>query len=193
MFTGIIQKTAKIKNIRNQNEVLIVDFDLPKNFKIKKGASVSINGICSTVIFFNKSEFKVGYMKETLNKTTVNSWKTSDRVNLEPSLKLGDTLDGHFVYGHIDTVGMIKSIVKQGDSSVFEISIPKEFLKFVVYKGSVAIDGVSLTVSARNSKTFNISLIPYTLEHTNLGERKVGDGVNVEVDVLGKYILQSQK
>lgn len=189
MFTGIIQKTAKIKNIKNQNEILIVDFDLPKNFKLKKGASISINGICSTVIAFTKSEFKVGYMKETLDKTMVNSWKAGNRVNLETSLRLGDTLDGHFVYGHIDTVGVIKSIVKQGDSNVFEIDIPKEFLKFVVYKGSVAIDGVSLTVSARNSKTFNISLIPYTLEHTNLGEIKVGDSVNVEVDVLGKYVL----
>ncbi|MDB5204456.1 MAG: riboflavin synthase subunit alpha [Candidatus Taylorbacteria bacterium] len=192
MFTGIIQKKAKIKSIRKENEILVVSFELPKKFDIKNGASISINGVCSTITSFTKSEFKVGYMKETLNKTNVSGWKINDSVNLEPSLRLGDTLDGHFVYGHIDTVGTIKTITKQGDSQVFEISIPKEFLKYLVYKGSVAVNGVSLTVSARNPKTFNISLIPYTLEHTNLGDLSVGDSVNVEVDVMGKYILNSQ-
>lgn len=193
MFTGIIQKTAKIKSVKKENEILVVSFELPKKFDIKKGASISINGVCSTVFSFSKNEFKVGYMKETLSKTNVGTWDVGGKVNLEPSLRLGDTLDGHFVYGHIDTVGTIKTITKQGDSRFFEISIPKEFLKYVVYKGSVAVNGVSLTVSARNSKSFNISLIPYTLEHTNLGELTLGDSVNVEVDVMGKYILGNQK
>ncbi|MES2224063.1 MAG: riboflavin synthase [Patescibacteria group bacterium] len=193
MFTGIIQKTAKIKSVKKENEILVVSFELPKKFDIKKGASISINGVCSTVISFTKNEFKVGYMKETLSKTNVGTWGVGGKMNLEPSLRLGDTLDGHFVYGHIDTVGTIKTITKQGDSRFFEISIPKEFLKYVVYKGSVAVNGVSLTVSARNSKSFNISLIPYTLEHTNLGELTLGDSVNVEVDVMGKYILGNQK
>lgn len=192
MFTGIIQKTAKIKNLKTEKEILSVTFDLASKFKLKKGASVSINGVCSTVVSFTTKEFKVGYVQETLNKTNISNWSVGQNVNLEPSLRIGDTLDGHFVYGHIDTLGTLKSITIQGDSKVFEISIPKEFLKFVVYKGSVAVDGVSLTVSARGPKTFNISLIPYTLGHTNLGERKVGDSVNVEVDVMGKYILSNQ-
>lgn len=193
MFTGIIHRTAKIKKIKKEKEILFASFELPSKFKLKKGASISINGVCSTVTAFNAKEFKVGYMQETLNKTNIADWKIGQKVNLEPSLKLGDTLDGHFVYGHIDTVGSVKSITNQGDSKVFEIVVPKEFLKFVVYKGSVAVDGVSLTVSARNSKSFNVSLIPYTLEHTNLGELKVGDSINVEVDVMGKYVIESQK
>lgn len=170
-------------------EVLVVDFVLPKGFKTKLGSSISINGVCSTVTKISKTTFSVGYMKETLDKTTVRSWGKNKLVNLEPSLRLGDGLDGHFVYGHIDTVGAVKNIIKKGDSRVIEIATPKEFLKFVVYKGSIAVDGVSLTVSARNSRSFEISLIPYTLEHTNLSELKIGDSVNVEVDVLGKYIL----
>lgn len=189
MFTGIIHKTAKIKSLKKEKEIISVSFELPSKFKLKKGASISINGVCSTVTSFTAKEFKVGYMPETLSKTNIGDWNVGKKVNLEPSLRLGDTLDGHFVYGHIDTVGTLKSFTKQGDSKIFEISIPKEFLKYIVYKGSVAVNGVSLTVSARAPKTFNISLIPYTLEHTNLGELNVGDSVNVEVDVMGKYIL----
>lgn len=189
MFTGIIQKKANIKKLQTKNNILYTIFELPKSFKLKKGASISINGICSTVISFNTKEFAVGYMKETLDKTTVKNWKSGMTINLESSLKLGDTLDGHFVYGHIDTVGTIKSINKVGDSHVFEIIIPKEFSKYVVYKGSIAIDGVSLTVSSKLKNTFTVSLIPHTLSVTNLSGRRVGDSVNVEFDALSKYIF----
>ncbi len=193
MFTGIIKAQAKIKKVSMKDKVLYAEFTIPSKWKLVKGESIAINGICSTVASFDTVKFKVGYMQETINKTTVSNWTPGDAVNLERSLRLGDTLDGHFVYGHVDVVGTVKSITHQGDSRVFEMVIPKEFLKFVVYKGSVAIDGVSLTVSARNPKSFTVSLIPYTLQHTNLGDLKVGDGVNVETDVMGKYVIESQK
>jgi riboflavin synthase len=195
MFTGIIQSQIKIKNIKKQNDILLMSFELPKikNSKLILGGSVSINGVCSTIVKLGKKEFAVEYMRETVNKTTAGEFVLGYIVNFENSLKVGDSLDGHFVYGHIDCVGKVKSIKQEGDSRVLEVSIPKEFLKYVVYKGSVAIDGVSLTVSKKNKSSFEVSLIPYTLSETNLDNKKVGDSVNIETDALGKYVLGSIK
>jgi riboflavin synthase len=191
MFTGIIQAQIKLKNIKRNNDILLMGFEFPeiKNSKLILGGSVSLNGICSTISSISKSEFGVGYMRETINKTTVGEFASGDILNFENSLKIGDGLDGHFVYGHIDCVGKIKSIKQEGSSKVLEISIPKEFLKYVVYKGSIAIDGVSLTVSKKNKNSFEVSLIPYTLSKTNLDKKVVGDNLNIETDALGKYVL----
>lgn len=193
MFTGIIQKQIKLRNIKKQNDILCMSFELPKikNSKLILGGSVSINGVCSTVVKIDKAEFFVEYMQETISKTTVRNWSKGDVINFENSLKVGDTLDGHFVYGHIDAVGKIVSI-KEGDSRILEISIPKEFLKYVVYKGSVAVDGVSLTVSKIGKISFEVSLIPHTLVVTNLSKIKVGGTVNIETDALGKYVINNK-
>lgn len=191
MFTGIIQKTTKVKSIKKQNDILSVSFELPKKLKLSLGASVSINGICSTVTKLDKNNFAVEYMKETVRMTTVEKMKVGLTANFENSLKVGDSLDGHFVYGHIDAVGIIKNISYEGDSTIIKILIPNEPMKYVVYKGSIAVDGVSLTVSKKNRDSFEVSLIPYTLSNTNLGNAKVGDRVNIETDILGKYILGS--
>ncbi len=195
MFTGIIQNKIKVKSIKRNNEILLMTFELPKikNSKLVLGGSVSINGVCSTIINLKKNEFAVQYMKETVNKTTVGEFLSGDIVNFENSLKVGDSLDGHFVYGHIDCVGEIKSTKQEGNSKVFEISIPKEFLKYIVYKGSIAIDGISLTVSKKNKSSCEVSLIPYTLEKTNLNKKVIGDKVNIETDALGKCVLESRK
>jgi riboflavin synthase len=196
MFTGIIQKQAKIKEIKKYNDILSVGISFldGKNYpKLKLGDSVSINGICSTVVEYKKDFAKFEYMKETVSKTTIPEWAMGDLLNIETSLKVGDSLDGHFVYGHVDSVGEIKNIKSEGGSSVFEISIPRKLHKYVVYKGSVAIDGISLTVSDKTKGGFTVSLIPYTMLHTNLNKRVVGDIVNVEVDVLGKYVVEGRK
>jgi riboflavin synthase len=196
MFTGIIQKQAKIKEIKKYNDILSIGIAFLDNKnipKLKLGDSISVNGICSTVVECKKDFLKFEYMKETVSKTTVSEWALGDLLNIETSLKVGDSLDGHFVYGHIDSVGEIKSIKSAGGSSVFEINISKKFQKNIVYKGSVAIDGISLTVSDKTKVGFTVSLIPYTMLYTNLNKKVVGDMVNVELDVLGKYVIGSQK
>lgn len=196
MFTGIIQKQAKIKEIKKYNDILSIGIsflDGKNNPKLKLGDSVSVNGICSTVVEYKKDFLKFEYMKETVSKTTVSEWVPGDLLNIETSLKVGDSLDGHFVYGHIDSMGEIKSIRSAGGSSVFAINIPKKFQKNIVYKGSVAIDGISLTVSDKTKTGFTVSLIPYTMLHTNLNKKVVGDMLNVEVDALGKYVAEGRK
>lgn len=193
MFTGIITERIKLKKIQKKSNLLYMEFGLPVSMKrrLVVGESLSLGGICSTVVRITKSAFEVVYMDETQKKTNVLNWKSGDSINFEPSLKVGDTLSGHFVYGHIDTVGTVKSITTIGGSKVFEISLPKEFLKYIVYKGSIALDGVSLTVSKKGSKSFCVSIIPFTLSHTGFGSIDVGYTINIETDVLGKYILQN--
>ena len=154
---------------------------------------MSINGICSTVAKKSARDFEVTYIPETLRKTTAKDFVIGSVINLEKSLCVGDTLDAHFVTGHIDTVGMIQNIKNEGKSKIFSITLPKEFLDYIVYKGSITIDGVGLTVSLKTSKGFEVSLIPYTLSNTNLDKRKVGDRVNIETDMIGKYVLNYAK
>ena len=191
MFTGIIQSTTTLTDISMKWDILSVTFQVLENWEITLGESIAINGVCSTVAWKNESEFIVEYMPETLRKTTIHCWKMGDTLNLEKSLRVGDRLDGHFVMGHIDTIGELVGIIEEWDSRVFEISLPEEFLRFIVYKWSVSIDGISLTVSAVSGNWFQVSLIPYTLTHTNLSQRKVGDFLNIETDILGKYLLKS--
>jgi riboflavin synthase len=190
MFTGIIQHTSVITNISTQADIVSVSLTIPENWSIELGESISINGVCSTVARKGDTEFTVEYMPETLRKTTVSQWGIGGVYNLEKSLRVGDGLDGHFVMGHIDTVGTITNITPEGDSQVFEIALPPEFLHYIAYKWSVSLDGISLTVSAVTENSFSVSLIPYTLIHTNLHERKVGDSLNIETDILAKYLLK---
>ncbi len=190
MFTGIIKNLGKIAEIKEKNQSIFVDIFLPKKWKLKMGQSISINGICSTVRQITKKTFQVEYMPETIKKTTVSNWSAGLPVNLEQGLTLNDLVDGHLVSGHIDTVAKIDKIEQIGNSIIFTLNVPTEFLKYIAPKGSVAIDGVSLTVVDVLSNSLTVSLVIYTLEHTNLGNKKPGDLVNIETDLIAKYIVR---
>jgi riboflavin synthase len=190
MFTGIIQKIGIIKSISENNQNKIIEIEIPKHkIDYQKGESICINGICSTVINSSKNSFQVEYMPETLKLTTVNFWQKGDKLNLEASLKISDKLDGHFVLGHIDAIGEIIKIRNNKNSGYeIDISFPQKLSKFLAFKGSIAVDGVSLTISNLEENFFTISLIPYTLEHTNFSIKKEKDKVNLEIDLLMRYL-----
>lgn len=155
--------------------------------KIKIGESISVNGVCSTVKKAGK-DISFEYMPETLKLTNLSNLKKDEIVNLEQSMRVNARLDGHIVLGHVDGKGNIVSIKKEGNSRVFEIKLlEKKFMKFIVYKGSIALEGISLTIAKILSNSFLVKIIPYTLAHTNLKFKKVGDAVNLEFDILAKY------
>ena len=186
MFTGIISKTSKVKKIQSTKNGLLLE--VVNNLgKIKKGDSISVSGVCSTVKNLGKN-ISFEYMPETLRLSNVGLLKNGGIVNLEQSMRMSDRLDGHIVFGHIDGTGIICSIKDEGNSKVFEIKVPdKKFMKLLVYKGSIAVEGISLTVAKVSNMSFVVKIIPYTLEHTNLNLKKVGDVVNLEFDILAKY------
>lgn len=187
MFTGIV-KDSKIRNKTLRNGSLFFEIEKPEGWEIGMGDSISINGVCSTAIKIKDDSFEVEHMPETIQKTTDNDLKKGDLVNLEQSVKMSDLLDGHVVQGHVDTTGDIVEIKDVDDSKVVKVKIPQEFMKFVAPKGSVSIDGISLTVVDTGFDWFTVSLVSYTIENTNMREASVGDPVNVETDVLAKYI-----
>ncbi|MFH0819962.1 MAG: riboflavin synthase [bacterium] len=188
MFTGIVRKLSAVEKISKTKNSLFVFIRTPKGWKIKKGESISVNGVCSTVRAVDRHKFEVEYMPETIKKTSIGNFKKGTVVNLEKSLRVNDLLDGHLVMGHVDTVGTAKEIKKVKQSVVLKISIPINFIKFIAEKGSVAIDGISLTVVETGKNWFTVSLVSYTLENTNLGILEKGDKVNIEIDILAKYI-----
>lgn len=187
MFTGIIKKTAKVSAVKKANGNLLVFVAKPTGWKIKEGESISVNGICSTVNEINSNTILFKYIPETLRNTTVGFWEKGENINLEKSLLVGDEIGGHIVTGHIEGIGNISAIVNEGGSRLFKIEAPGELFSRIVKKGSVAVDGISLTVADVGDDWFGVALIPYTLKHTNLRERQVGDKVNVETDILAKY------
>ena len=192
MFTGIISKTAKVQNVKLAKSGM--SLTVANNLgKIKLGESITINGVCSTVKKTGK-QIVFEYMPESLKLSNLGFLKKGARVNIERSLRFGDSLDGHIVLGHIDGKGQILSIAKEGNSRVFNIQVPKkEFMKLLVYKGSVAVEGISLTVVKVLKDSFQVKIIPYTLEHTNLKEKKKGDFINLEFDILAKYAHANKK
>ncbi|OGZ34492.1 MAG: hypothetical protein A2174_02635 [Candidatus Portnoybacteria bacterium RBG_13_41_18] len=215
MFTGIIKKISTIQKIEKRGGNIFLSIKTPAGWQIFVGQSLSINGVCSTVKVVGHGQFQVEYMPETLKKTTASLFKISDMVNLEMSLKLNDFVDGHLVQGHIDGIGKIMEVKKAGWehfistppnpspqlrggknlnlSIVLKISAPKQLMKFIAPKGSIAVDGISLTVVDVGKNWFTVSLVSYTLENTNLGKIKRGDRVNLETDVIAKYIGASTR
>ncbi len=186
MFTGLIETQGKILSCNLTS--LGARFSICAEFSdntLKIGDSVCVNGACHTVISINDNVFEVETMNETLSKTNFSKLKVGSIVNLERSLALNSRLDGHFVTGHIDGVGKLISIKKDGFSNVYRIEFDT---KYIIQKGSVALNGVSLTVSAVDKNYFEVSLIPHTLNETNLKDSKVGDLINIELDILSKYI-----
>ena len=193
MFTGIttnLGKIVKIENLKNPEFFIKSSMDL-KDVKI--GSSIMCSGICLTVIKKKKDIFAVNISEETMNITNSSNWKTGSYLNLEKSLKLGDEISGHLVTGHVDSVSQLKKSTMLEKSYLFYFSIPNSLQKFICRKGSVTLDGVSLTVNEVRKKSFSINLIPHTIKHTTLGHIKVGDMVNIEIDILARYIDRNIK
>lgn len=189
MFTGIIEAVGVVKENRNTG----LSIKPVKALKIKKGDSVSINGVCLTVKKTNGSILYFDVSPETLSRTNLGELKNGDFVNIETPATVNKLLGGHIVLGHIDGTGKITNITKDGNSKVYEFMVPLNIQKYMVEKGSIAVDGVSLTVASLKESSFTVALIPYTLENTNLGRKKIHDTVNIEVDIIGKYILKFVK
>lgn len=190
MFTGIITHTTTITSTEIREESLFVEYKKPVNLNLSVGASVSVDGVCSTVRSFDDESWVVEYMPETLRLTTVGSFQVGQVVNLEATLTLGSELSGHMVQGHVDSIGSVIRITQEGLSWVMTIKAPEDTLDYMVHKGSIAMDGISLTISALDEglQTFSVSLIEHTLDHTNLRHKEVGSSVNLEVDIIGKYL-----
>lgn len=188
MFTGIIQtmgEVVRIDDTRGDPRFYIQsDIDLSK---IDIGASVCHAGCCLTVIEKDGDVFAVDVSAETLSKTTLGEWKQGTKINLETSLKVGDELGGHIVSGHVDGVATIASITTEGDSHRLVIDAPHDLAKFIAQKGSVALDGISLTVNAVNDNQFDINIIPHTWDVTTLGQKNEGDVLNIEIDLMARY------
>ncbi|MFH1074670.1 MAG: riboflavin synthase, partial [Candidatus Firestonebacteria bacterium] len=159
---------------------------------IKIGSSVSVNGVCLTAIEVNRADFTAEATKETLIRSSLKKIKSGDRVNLERPLKADGRFDGHIVMGHVDTVGIIRSIKKGGGFRLFAVEVPGKYMKYIVDKGSIAVDGISLTVTECRNNSFTFNIIPHTFETTILKDKKAGSEVNIEVDVSGKYIEKMQ-
>jgi riboflavin synthase len=188
MFTGIIQQKGKIKEIKKSADItsMLVEYKKPMN--LDEGDSLNLNGVCSTVTQLSDNSFKVEYMPETLEKTNISYLKENDKINIEPALKASDKLNGHLVTGHIDGTGKILDIKDEGSSKEFKISYSDELSKFIAFKGSITVEGISLTVSLLEDGAFSVSLIPYTLDNTTFGGKKKGDPVNLEVDIISRYL-----
>lgn len=186
MFTGIIKEQGRVKNFQKRKGSALLTIFKPK-FKINLGDSIATNGVCLTVKSVDNDSYTTELMTETLNKSTFGK-KVDKLVNLEPALKVNDRMYGHFVTGHVDAVGKIINIKKAGNSEVYTLNFPKKFNNLVVAKGSIAIDGISLTVVDVEDNNFTVSLVKYTLENTNLSLKKKNSLVNLEFDILAKYV-----
>jgi len=189
MFTGIVEGRGKVLKVdlrgKTKRLMLEVPFDLTE---IQLGDSISVNGVCLTIVERKERVIAVDLSPESLQKTTLARVKGADQVNLERPLRLSDRLGGHIVTGHIDGIGTITKRGIEGDFVLLEVRVPKAAIPYVVPKGSIAIDGISLTVNELGKDSIRLTLIPYTLEKTTLMEKKVGGEVNIEADILGKYV-----
>jgi riboflavin synthase len=186
MFTGIITAVAQVKNVERHSQEVVLRIATPKGWKLKPGQSIATDGTCLTVSKVGKGVWEAKLMEETLSKTYFGIAAPA-AVNLEQSLKLSGMLDGHLVTGHVDAVGKIMSIIGTS-SKVLTIQFPREFRNLIAPKGSVAVSGVSLTVVDVTRDSFTVSLVEYTLEHTTLGSKQAGDLINLEFDILAKYV-----
>jgi riboflavin synthase len=188
MFTGIITHKGTLKRIEKSGDwrIVIAADNFTKNMAI--GASVSCSGVCLTVIEKTAQDFTVQVSDETLFCTTLKTWQEGVQINLERALKVGDEFGGHFVSGHVDGLAILKGKEQIGDSWKIDFSHPKELSRFIAAKGSIVLDGVSLTVNQVSAAQFSVNIIPHTLIATTLGERKIGEAVNLEIDIIARYI-----
>lgn len=190
MFTGIIEELGTIGQIKAESESLTLSIQANKILHdIALGDSIAVNGVCLTVTSFNHEQFNVDVMPQTYRATNLSKLKAGNRVNLESSLRMNGKLGGHFVTGHIDGIGTIKKITPADNAINYQIEIDSSLNQFCIYKGSIAIDGTSLTIFGLKPNSIDIALIPHTVKNSVIGSKKAGDSVNIECDMLGKYVL----
>ncbi len=187
MFTGIIEEIGTVVSVSAGKLVVSAGKVLQG---IELGGSISVNGACLTVIGFDAGSFTVDIMLETLERTNLGLLHAGDRVNLERPLTLDKPLGGHLVQGHVDTTGRVASVIQEGKTTRIGIEAPVEVMSYIVKKGFIAVDGISLTVAAIYAGFFEVSIVDYTLKNTSLGSRRAGDLVNLEVDIIAKYVEQ---
>jgi len=189
MFTGLIEDVGTIGVLRLENNaaVLTVKTNLPVH-SMPRGASVAVNGACLTVVRKSSKTFTVDVSPETLQRTNLGNLAVGSSVNLERPMRLADRLGGHLVTGHVDGLGTIETIEQEGEFTIVTFAVPALLGALLVPKGSVAVDGISLTVNVCRKRRFSVAIIPFTMKHTNLRARKVGDKVNIETDLIGKYV-----
>ena len=188
MFTGIIETLGTIQSLQKEGENIHVTVQSSITNELKIDQSVAHNGVCLTVVNIENDEYTVTAIKETIEKTNLGDWNVGDKVNLERAMKLGDRLDGHIVQGHVDQTAVCKHIEEANGSWYFTFEYDKSLNNITIEKGSITVNGTSLTVVNSKLNEFSVAIIPYTYEHTNFNSFKVGTKVNLEFDVIGKYV-----
>jgi len=188
MFSGIIEALERPVTIEKGKDSLTITLPIPNGWNVKLGESIALDGVCCTIQTLEKDTMSFFLMQETLKRTTVKSLLKDHAINLEQSLTLNTLIGGHLVSGHIDITAEVQEITLGGESKTITFCLDKNFAKYVIYKGSITVNGVSLTVVSVADSSFSVSLIPYTLTHTNLGNLVEHDQVNIEVDLIAKYI-----
>ncbi len=190
MFSGIVEDIGAVQALEGKDKGVLLKIELRRidAGELVLGESVAVNGVCLTVVSAEDGGFSVDASHETLSRTNLSDLRAGSGVNLERSLRVGDRMGGHIVTGHVDGVGTVQSVTPVGESRVFSFSIPAALAKYVVEKGSVAVDGVSLTVNSVKGTEFSVNIIPYTLRETTFSEFRRGREVNIECDIIGKYV-----
>lgn len=191
MFTGIIETKKKVL-LREGGKDARLRIEKPRGWKLKNGQSISINGICSTVERITPAWFSVTYMPETLRISTANDFAKGSVVNLERSLVMGERIEGHIIQGHVDGIGVVTGIRTRGESKEITLRVPQVLMRYIALKGSIAVNGISLTVAGRTKDSFMIALIPHTLTHTTLGALVMGSRVNIETDLIARQLAALQ-
>tara|TARA_B100000676_G_scaffold253113_1_gene258783 strand:- start:1097 stop:1687 length:591 start_codon:yes stop_codon:yes gene_type:complete len=188
MFTGLVEAKGRIDSFEKNEDGMILRLNHDNSFSVEINDSVSCDGVCLTVISKDKNFFEVQLVNETLSRTTAKTWKEKEELNLERALLPSTRMGGHFVQGHVDGITTIEGIEYFDKSSTWTFSMNSDIERYIVEKGSIALNGVSLTVATKHKNSFDVALIPHTIELTTFGNLSIGDNVNVEVDILGKYI-----
>ncbi len=187
MFTGIVKEIGRVASVK-PGSLVVNATEVVKDMQV--GDSIAVNGVCLTAITFDSGSFTTGIMHETLRRSNLGSLSGGNRVNLEMPLTLGSYVGGHLVQGHIDDTGKLISVREDKDARIFRYAAAPEVMRYIVEKGFIAVDGISLTVVNRTSDYFEVSIVTHTYEYTNLRDRKVGDTVNLEIDIIAKYVEQ---
>ncbi|MEO9365780.1 MULTISPECIES: riboflavin synthase [Candidatus Nitrosocaldus] len=192
MFTGIIKCMGIVEDVRmseGEGSAMTITVDIKEiAARVGVGDSIAVNGVCLTVVALEGSRARFNLVGETIARTNLGMLKRGDSVNLEPSLRVGDSIDGHFVLGHVDGIGRIVERREERDQVIMSIEVPNSLMRYIAVKGSIAVDGVSLTVTSIKDNRFSVALIPHTLQVTTLGRKREGDTVNIEVDMIARYL-----